>query len=383
MRTARMRNIIVGTAGHIDHGKTSLVHALTGTDTDRLAEEKRRGISIDLGFAHLTLPTGDRIAFIDVPGHERFIKNMLAGAGGIEAVMLVIASDESVKPQTREHLDICRLLNLRQGLIVLTKCDLVSEDRITLAEEAARKLCFGSFLQDAPVVRVSAVTGQGLPELKDRLSSLARARTAIRSNGVARLPIDRSFALKGFGTVVTGTLWGGTLRTGETVEIQPLGREVRIRGLQVHGEPVDTAGAGQRTAVNVTGIDHSEVRRGFVLGAPGVLQSSALLDTEVEWLHATSVPNRRDRFLLYLGTAEVAASLKIVEAMPGARTLARVWLSQPTVALPGDRFVLRHASSARTVGGGSIVDPFPPKRLSRGKIAQRSLALYSSNIPSR
>ncbi len=375
--------VVVGTAGHIDHGKTSLVQALTGIDTDRLAEEKRRGISIDLGFAHLTLPTGDRIAFIDVPGHERFIKNMLAGAAGIEAVMLVIASDESVKPQTREHLDICRLLNLRQGLIVLTKCDLVAEDRIALTEEAARKLCFGTFLQDAHVVRVSAVTGYGLPELRDRLSSLARTRTAIHRAGIARLPIDRSFAMKGFGTVVTGTLWGGSLHTGQTVEIQPLGREVRIRGLQVHGEPVETAEAGQRTAVNLTGIDYSEIRRGFVLGAPGVVECSLLLDTDVEWLHETSVPNRRDRFLLYLGTAEVPASLKVVEFLPGAHTLARLWLSQPTVALPGDRFVLRHASAARTVAGGSIVDAFPPKRLSRAKIAQRLSALRCADVPSR
>ncbi|MBV8807399.1 MAG: selenocysteine-specific translation elongation factor, partial [Acidobacteriaceae bacterium] len=200
--------VVIGTAGHIDHGKTSLVRALTGIDTDRLAEEKQRGISIDLGFAHLALPTGERIAFIDVPGHERFIKNMLAGATGIEAVMLVIASDESVKPQTREHFDICRLLNVRHGVIVLTKCDLATKDQIALAEEAARKLCSGSFLQDAPVVRVSALTGYGLPELRDRLSSLARARTASHRNGVVRLPIDRSFAMKGFGTVVTGTLWG-------------------------------------------------------------------------------------------------------------------------------------------------------------------------------
>jgi len=308
---------------------------------------------------------------------------MLAGATGIEAVMLVIASDESVKPQTREHFDICRLLNVRHGVIVLTKCDLATKDQIALAEEAARKLCSGSFLQDAPVVRVSALTGYGLPELRDRLSSLARARTAIQRNGVVRLPIDRSFAMKGFGTVVTGTLWGGSLQTGQTVEIQPLARQARIRGLQVHGQSVDRAEAGQRTAVNITGIEHSELRRGFVLGAPGVLESSLLLDTEVEWLQGTNVPNRRDRFLLYLGTAEVPASLKIVELMPGARTLARLWLSQPTVALPGDRFVLRHASSARTVAGGSIVDAFPPKRLSRTKIAQRSGALRDADVASR
>ncbi len=375
--------IVIGTAGHIDHGKTSLVGALTGMDTDRLAEEKRRGISIDLGFAHLTLPGGERIAFIDVPGHEKFIKNMLAGAGGIEAVMLVVASDEGVKPQTREHFDICRLLNLKQGLIVLTKCDLTTEEQITTTQAEVKQLCFGSFLQNASLVRVSAVTGEGLPELKERLSSLVKTRIPIHNAGLTRLPLDRSFAVKGFGTVVTGTLWGGTLRTGDTIEIQPLKRKVRIRGLQVHGNHLDVANAGQRTAVNLAGIDHSELKRGFVLTTPGVLETSAVLDVEVEWLQKTDVPNRREQFLLHLGTAEVVASLKVIDAISEARTLARLWLSEPILGLPGDRFVLRHPSSARTVAGGSILDAFPPKRLSRAKAVRRLHRLRASDSAGR
>jgi selenocysteine-specific elongation factor len=377
------RGIVIGTAGHIDHGKTSLVGALTGMDTDRLSEEKRRGISIDLGFAHLTLPDGERIAFIDVPGHERFIKNMLAGAGGIEAVMLVVASDESVKPQTREHFDICRLLNLKQGLIVLTKCDLTTEEQLATTEEEVKQLCFGSFLQGAPIVRVSALTGEGLPELKQRLSSLAKARVALHNTGLTRLPLDRSFAVKGFGTVVTGTLWGGALRTGETIEIQPLKRKVRIRGLQVHGDQVEIANAGQRTAVNLAGIEHSELKRGFVLTTPGALETTALLDVEVDWLQKADLPKRRGQFFLHLGTAEVVAYLKVTDAIPETRALARLWLSEPILGLPGDRFVLRHASSARTVAGGFILDPFPPKRLGRAKAARRLHALRNSDEAGR
>jgi selenocysteine-specific elongation factor len=230
-----MRGLVVGTAGHIDHGKTSLVRALTGIDTDRLPEEKTRGISIDLGFAHLTLPNGERISFVDVPGHERFIKNMLAGAGGIEAVLLVIAANESIKPQTREHFDICRLLGLERGLIAVTKIDLAAPEQLQSAISDIKRLCEHSFLAEAPVLPVSVVTGAGLAELKHQLGSLAHGQSQRGRSGIARLPIDRSFAVKGFGTVVTGTLWSGTLRAGETIEIHPTKRQARIRGLQVRG----------------------------------------------------------------------------------------------------------------------------------------------------
>ena len=257
--------IVAGTAGHIDHGKTSLIRALTGVDTDRLAEEKRRGISIDLGFAQLALADGNRISFVDVPGHERFIRNMLAGVGGIEAVLLIVAANESVKPQTREHFEICRLLGIERGIVVITKTDLASSEQLAATRAEVRQLTAGSFLTNAPLIPVSAVTGAGLDALVSALQELARAQTSRSANGLARLPVDRSFSLKGFGTVVTGTLRNGSLRVGDSVQLQPTSQEARIRGLQVHGEPVQVAVAGERTAVNLSGVDHSNLRRGFVL----------------------------------------------------------------------------------------------------------------------
>src|ERR1700761_2200199 len=272
--TNRSAQVVVGTAGHIDHGKTSLVRALTGIDTDRLAEEKRRGISIDLGFAHLGLPNGPSISFIDVPGHERFIKNMLAGAGGIQAVLLVVSAEESVKPQTREHFEICRLLGIRQGLIALTKSDLATAEQITSTRDDMHRLCAGSFLDAAPIIPVSAVTGAGLDTLKRELASLAERMPARNVGGLARLPIDRSFAVKGFGTVVTGTLWSGALQTGDSVQLHPSNQRARIRGLQTHGKAVDRIVGGQRAAVNLTGADHAAILRGFVLMHDAGLQTT-------------------------------------------------------------------------------------------------------------
>ena len=304
------RGLVAGTAGHIDHGKTSLVRALTGIDTDRLAEEKRRGISIDIGFAHLTLDTGEQISFVDVPGHERFVRNMLAGAGGIEAVLLVVAADESVKPQTREHFDICRLLGLKRGIVVLTKSDLASPEQMQKTREDVRRLTLGSFLALAPIIPVSSVTRQGFPELTGALKKLAATSTQRDASGLARLPIDRSFALKGFGTVVTGTLWSGTLRVGETVVLYPTGREARIRGLQTHGKAVDAAPAGERTAVNLTGIDHSEIRRGFVLSHPNTFQTTGAIDAAVNWIDPEDAPVKRGEFVFHIGTTEVMATVK-------------------------------------------------------------------------
>lgn len=375
--------VVVGTAGHIDHGKTSLVRALTGIDTDRLAEEKRRGISIDLGFAHLAIPNGRTISFVDVPGHERFVKNMLAGAAGIQAVLLVVAADDSVKPQTREHFDICRLLGIREGIIVLTKVDLADAERIRLTCEEVRALCAGSFLDAAPIIAASAQTGQGLIELKAELSLLAQRIDRRDDNGLARLPIDRSFALRGFGTVVTGTLWSGTLRVGDAVQLHPSGRHPRIRGLQVHGNAVNSAVAGERTAVNLSGIESSEIRRGYVLTHSGVLETTKLMDISVEWLEDFEVPRRREHLLLHIGTAEVFAAIKILHVGQGSQTLARLWLSEPVLAVPGDRFVLRRPSPAHTVAGGFVVDPFPPVRLNRTKTATRLQTLAEADFAER
>lgn len=375
--------LIVGTAGHIDHGKTTLVGALTGIDTDRLAEEKRRGISIDLGFAHLALPDGCRISFVDVPGHERFVKNMLAGAAGIQAVLLVVAADESVKPQTREHFDICRLLGVSTGIIALTKADLASPEQIREACEAIRKLCAGSFLERAPVVTVSGSTGQGLDKLKRELALLPRKVSPRPNSGLARLPIDRSFSLKGFGTVVTGTLWNGVLRTGETVAIHPFDREVRIRGLQVHGVQVTAAVAGQRTAVNLANVDSTELHRGMVLTHRGGLETTILFDASIEWLRNHEIPNTREDFLFHAGTAETSAKLKILSSETDNTVYARLWLSAPVLLLPGDRFVLRRPSPIGTVAGGRVIDAFPPRRINRAKTLLRLRALSKADTGTR
>jgi selenocysteine-specific elongation factor len=367
--------LVIGTAGHIDHGKTSLVSALTGIDTDRLAEEKRRGISIDLGFAHLLLAGGQRLSFIDVPGHERFIRNMLAGAAGIEAVLLVIAADESIKPQTREHFDICRLLDIRHGLIVLTKCDLAAPAQLEKTMADARRLTQGSFLDGAPIVPVSAKTGAGLAELKAHLALLATRTTRRDALGLARLPIDRSFALKGFGTVVTGTLWSGRLRVGESVRIHPTNREARIRGLQQHGRAVDFAAAGDRTAVNLAGVEYGEIKRGFTLTSLNALETTQVMDVSLEWLNPLFAPAKATEFLLDIGTAEMLVTVKPLRV--GER-FARLLLAEPVLALPGDHFVLRRPSPALTVAGGTVIDPFPPRRLNRAKTFDRLSALTSA-----
>ncbi len=359
-----MRHIIVGTAGHIDHGKTALVKALTGIDTDRLKEEKERGITIDLGFAFLTLGE-TRFGFVDVPGHERFVKNMLAGAHGIDLVMLVVAADESVMPQTREHFDICRLLRVKSGLIAITKADLVDEEMLELVEEEVRELVAGSFLDGAPIVRVSARTGQGIEDLKAALSEVAARVAEKRRDAVPRLPIDRVFTVKGFGTVVTGTLIAGQFAVGDEVDVLPARHRATIRGLQVHGQSVSVAVAGERTALNLQGVSVEDLARGQVVVPSRRFLPTSMLDARVELLPTAPHPlQTRARLRLHLGTAEIMARLVLLDRMelrPGESGLAQFRLESPTVALPGDRFIIRRYSPPLTIGGGEILDALAEK----------------------
>ncbi|MEW5981895.1 MAG: selenocysteine-specific translation elongation factor, partial [Acidobacteriota bacterium] len=311
-----MKHVVVGTAGHIDHGKSALVLALTGTDPDRLKEEKARGITIDLGFAHWTTPDLN-MAFVDVPGHERFVRNMLAGAGGVDAVILVVACDESVMPQTREHFEICRLLQLRRGLIALTKADLVDEDIIGLVSLEVRELVRGSFLETAPIIPVSSRTGAGLDEVRDALRQLGRDVAGRSADGPARLPIDRVFTMKGFGTVVTGTLVAGRLGVDDDVVLLPGDRPVKVRGVQVHGERVQAAVAGQRAAVNLGGLDVTDVARGDVLATPGSMQTTRVLDARIEVLSSVRPVRHGARIRFHQGTAEVMGRLAIAGLASG------------------------------------------------------------------
>jgi len=360
-----MKQIILGTAGHIDHGKTALVRALTGIDTDRLKEEKARGITIELGFAHFDLPGGGRIGIVDVPGHERFVKHMVAGAGGIDIVALIIAADEGVMPQTREHLDICTLLGVERGLVVLTKIDLVDPELSELAVEDIKAFTKGTFLEGAPVIPVSATTGEGIPQLTAALEQLVAQVEERASDGLFRLPIDRIFTMKGFGTVVTGTLVSGRVKTGDFVEILPTGITAKVRGLQVHGEKVEQVAAGQRTAVNLQGVEKSAIERGEVVLHPATVESTKLLDVELIHLSHSPRPLRNGVILrFHTGTSHQLAKISLLgvnELKPGERGYAQIRLRGPVVALPHDRFVLRGSSLIQTIGGGIILDAHPQR----------------------
>jgi selenocysteine-specific elongation factor len=353
-----MLHIIAGTAGHIDHGKTTLVGALTGIDTDRLKEEKERGISIDLGFAHMPVENGVRVALVDVPGHERFVRNMVAGVSGIDLVLLVISAEEGIKPQTQEHFEICRLLGIEKGIVVLTKADLVDEEWLALVGMEVEDFVRGSFLEGAPVIGVSAKSGLGMPELRAAIFRLAGQVKERAGQRLLRLPVDRSFSLKGHGTVVTGTLREGSLALEDEVEIYPLGRRARVRSLQVHGEKAKLARAGQRTAVNLAGIDAAEIRRGCVLGPPGVLEATRVLDAEVELLSSAKAMRDRTPLHFHAGTEEVEGELRLLEDSkklePGKPAMVRLVLQQPVLLLPGDRFILRSFSPVLTVAGGTV-----------------------------
>ncbi|HMC62157.1 MAG TPA: selenocysteine-specific translation elongation factor [Candidatus Solibacter sp.] len=359
-----MKNIIVGTAGHIDHGKTALVKALTGIDADRLEEEKRRGITIDLGFAHLQLTPALRLGFVDVPGHERFVKNMLAGVGGIDLLLFAIAADESIKPQTREHFDICRLLGIPRGVIALTKADLVDDDLVGLVRLEVEELVAGSFLEGAPIVPVSSVTGAGLDNLRSELARVAAAVPEKNAAGHFRLPIDRVFSVKGFGTVATGTLVSGRVAAEQTVEVYPAGRRLRVRGVQVHGSKADRAVAGQRTAVNLADIEPAELTRGDVLCEPGLFRAVKQVDCRLDLLPSAKPLKHRAPVHFHSGTAEIEAEVRLLEGQkegtaalkPGGRAYARLLLRDAALLLPGDRFIIRMFSPVVTIGGGVVVD---------------------------
>lgn len=360
-----MKQVVMGTAGHIDHGKTQLVKALTGIDTDRLKEEKERGITIDLGFAHLTTEDGTQVGVIDVPGHERFVRNMLAGVGGIDLVMLVIAADEGVMPQTREHLAICQLLEVKEGLVALTKTDLVDADWLELVVEDTREFLKGTFLEGKPIVPVSAKTGSGLDELKKTLQTLVARVPAKHLEGKFRLPIDRVFTIRGFGTVVTGTLFSGSVRVEDRVEIYPKNLQVKVRGLQIHNQSVVEAVAGQRTAVNLQGIEKVELTRGDVLGRPGEFIPTFMLDATLQLLADVPRPLRhRARVRLHLGTSEIMGRVILLdrdELGPGDEAYVQFRLEAPAIALPHDRYVIRSYSPVQTIGGGMLLDVQPAK----------------------
>jgi selenocysteine-specific elongation factor len=353
------KSVIVGTAGHIDHGKSTLVEALTGTHPDRLAEEKRRGITIDLGFAFLE-EESVRFGFVDVPGHERFVSNMLAGAAGIDVVLLVIAADESIKPQTSEHFDICRLLGVQRGVVALTKSDMVGADALELVRLEAEDFLRGSFLERAPIVPVSAKTGAGLTELKQALRNAAAEVQGKDSARYFRLPIDRAFAMKGFGSVVTGTLISGSVGTGDEVELFPRGEKLRVRGVHSGGKTVERATPGQRTAVNLAGIDHTALKRGMVLATPGKFRKTRRIDVRLELLPSARKIKQGTRVHFHAGTVETIAEVFLhgeKELAPGGNAFANLKLQDEVLVLPGDRFIVRQFSPVVTIGGGVVLDP--------------------------
>jgi len=360
-----MKQIILGTAGHIDHGKTSLVRAVTGIDTDRLKEEKERGITIELGFAHLDLPNGQHIGVVDVPGHEKFVKNMVAGATGIDIVAMVIAADEGVMPQTREHMEICTLLGVQHGLVALTKVDMVDEEMLELAQEDVKEFTRGSFLENAPIIPVSAVTGQGVPEFVRAVEALAKEVPDRPPSTLFRLPVDRVFTMKGFGTVITGTLVSGRVQVGDPVMVYPSGVTSKVRGIQVHNESVNAAESGQRTAINFQGLDKEAVARGEVLSSPGVLKPSYMVDVHFHFLAGAARPlKNRSRVRFHTGTSEILGNLILLERdelKPGEATVAQLRLDTPVAVVKGDHYVVRSYSPVRTIGGGQVLNPIPPK----------------------
>lgn len=362
-----MKNIIIGTAGHIDHGKTTLIKALTGRNTDRWEEEQRRGITIDLGFTYFDLKSGDRVGIIDVPGHEKFINNMVAGVVGMDLVMLVIAADEGIMPQTREHMDILGLLGIEKSIIVLNKCDLVEEEWIELVEEEVKEELEGTFLENAPIMKVSAATGQGIPELIDMIEQLTADEVEQKDiNTIPRLPIDRAFSMSGFGTVITGTLLAGSITKEDTLEMYPIGKECKIRSIQVHGQPVERCYAGQRVAINLSNIKKSEIKRGCVLAPPNNMKNTMMLDVKMNILPSSMrILTNHARLHLFTGTSEVlcrAILLDKEEIGPGESGYVQLRLEEEIALRRGDKFIVRFYSPMETIGGGVVLEPNPTKK---------------------
>jgi selenocysteine-specific elongation factor len=389
-----MKSVIVGTAGHIDHGKTALVKALTGIDADRLEEEKRRGITIDIGFAHLELPAPDgsklRLGFVDVPGHERFVRNMLAGVGGIDLVLLVIAADEGIKPQTREHFDICRLLAIQRGITVLTKSDAVDAETLEVVRLEVEDYVRGSFLDPAksPVIAVSSLTGRGLDELKSALAQVASEVAAKDSAALARLPIDRVFTMKGFGTVVTGTLVAGTIRKSdeEELELFPAGKRVRVRGVQVHGSSAEAAVAGQRTALNLAGVSTEDLARGMTLATADTFRSTSRVDALLSLLPSAKPLKDGARVHFHAYTTETIGEARLYgtkQLKPGDEAYAQLRFAEPMLLLPGDRFIVRQFSPVVTIGGGVVLDASPAARKQRAEDPAAFLRIMRDGSPAQ
>ena len=383
-----MKHFVLGTAGHVDHGKTALIKALTGVDTDRLKEEKEKGITIELGFASLNLPSGQTIGIVDVPGHEKFIKNMVAGAAGIDVVMLVIAADEGIMPQTKEHFHICSLLGITTGIVALTKIDLVEKEWLKLVKSEIIEFLSGSFLENAPIVPVSAIKQEGLTDLINAIDATVRKINEKADDGIFRLPVDRVFTMKGFGTVITGTMISDHIKIGEEIEILPEAITTRIRGIQVHNQPVEEAWAGQRTAINLQGIEKSTIERGNVLVRPKTVWPSKRLDVFVEFL-ASNSKNLKNRALvrLHTGTSEIIARIILLdkdELAPGQQAFAQLVLESTDVIVASDRFVLRSYSPVTTIGGGQIIDPLPLKHKRQNeKIIADLNILQTGSLPER
>ena len=362
-----MKNIIVGTAGHIDHGKTTLIKALTGRNTDRWEEEQRRGITIDLGFTYFDLKNGDRVGIIDVPGHEKFINNMVAGVVGMDLVLLVVAADEGIMPQTREHMDILGLLGIKKSILVINKCDLVDEEWLELVEEEIQEELEGTFLEGAPVVKVSAATGQGLDELTDTIQQLMSDEVVAKdTQTIPRLPIDRAFTLSGFGTIITGTLISGTITREDVLEMYPIGKECKIRNIQVHGQNQDKCYAGQRVAINLSNVKKKEIRRGCVLAPKNSMKNTDLLDVKLKVLEdSMRILTNHERLHLYTGTSEIlcrAVLLDKEQIGPGEEGLVQLRLDEEIAVKRGDRFVVRFYSPMETIGGGIVLEPNPVRK---------------------
>lgn len=371
-----MREIVLGTAGHVDHGKTSLIRALTGIETDRLKEEKKRGITIELGFAHLDLPCGHRIGIVDVPGHEKFVKNMVAGVTGMDLVAFIIAADEGIMPQTVEHFEICRLLGVKQGMIILTKIDMVEEDWIEMVQDEIRDFCEGSFLEEAPILPVSSTTGVGIDKVLETLDSFVSKHQFNEAFGPFRLPVDRIFAMKGFGSVVTGTSISGRTNIGDDLRLYPSNSIGKVRGIQVHSESVDTVEAGHRTAINLQGVDTSKIERGMVLATPDALQENYMLDCQFLYLGSNSKPlKHRKRVRVHLGTAEIIGRISLIdrdELEPGEEVGVQILLEKPVAVWPEDRFVIRSYSPVATIGGGRVLGNLSPRKRKRLTEADRA-----------